>query len=149
MSSRLTRRAFFAVPVALPVAAVAAKVAPLASAPKVIVEEFHVIPPGGYARVNALLLEARRDRLKAEFIREFVRWQTRLRPLGARDYKSSACIMAGDQIIARAGTAEFDRIMAASRLTPGPYDRVIGIDAGGNDDKVAVAAVQPAQPVAA
>ena len=149
MSSRLTRRALFALPVALPVAAVAAKVAPLASAPKVIAEDLYVIPPGGYARVNALLLEARRHRLKAEFIREFVRLQTRHCPIGASDYKSSACIMAGDQIIARAGTAEFGRIMAASRLTPGPYDRVIGIDAGGNDDKVAVAVVQPAQPVVA
>jgi len=147
MSSRLTRRAFFALPIALPVAAVAAKVAPAAPT-KAIVEEVHVIPPGGYARVNALLLEARRDRLKAEFIREFVRLQTRLCPIGARDYKSSACIMTGDQIIARAGTAGFGRIMAASRLTPGPYDRVIGIDAGGKDDRFAVAVVRPAQPVA-
>jgi len=99
MSSRLTRRTFFALPVALPVAAVAAKVEAVVPAPK----RWVVV---GAKEVHC------GSRPEYEAIRQ--------------------------QIIAL-----FDDIQRSGR----PW--IVGIDAGGSDDKVAVAVVQSAQPVEA
>ena len=118
--ARLKRRALFALPVALPVAAVAAKVAPgLASAPK------------PYA-VGEILLDEVRYSNASEY--EAVRQQIRAL------FHDLQTLPPGTYWCPETDTWQW----------PVPLGPVgVGIDAGGNDDKVAVAVVQPAQPVVA
>ncbi|KAF0102200.1 MAG: hypothetical protein FD144_2635 [Rhodospirillaceae bacterium] len=106
MSSRLTRRTLFALPIALPVAAVAAKVG--AGKGVVLAEEVHVMRPVDWTKAAAFLRE---DRLR------------RIRDAGLLSVNGM-------------------------RWLEGRAPIAVGLDAGGNDDKVAVA-VQPAQPVVA
>lgn len=114
MSKALRRRALFALPVALPVAAVAAKVAPLVSAPKpyavgeVIAEELHIMSGDALAY----------EKIKQQLLTIFRDLQT-LPP----------------------GTYWCPDTNAWRWPVPlGPA--VVGIDAGDNDDAVAVVAVR-------
>ena len=120
--SRLTRRALFALPVALPVAAVAAKVVPgLANPPKphavgtVLVEEMHFMSGDPLAY----------EKIRQQILAIFADLQT---------------LPPGTFWCPDTDTWQW----------PVPIGPVaIGIDAGGNDDKIAVAVVQRAQPVEA
>ena len=124
--SRLTRRALFALPVALPVAAVAAKVEAVVPAP--VVRKVIAIDVDG-AAYRAVMADIQRELERLS--RECVVSAARLRTL-----RGLKMIPIHDELAATLG------------IKP-PQPVVIGIDAGGNDDKVAVAVVQPAQPVAA
>ena len=142
MSSRLTRRALFALPVALPVAAVAAKVG-------AVVPKAYPYPAGKaiYNRSGQLIATIEElwepPGVKSPF--RFVK------TVDMRWRKSDAVDTMIDTLFRSSwGPAKFsDGDLAATLGIKPPQPVVIGIDAGGNHDKVAVAVVQPAQPVVA
>jgi len=147
MSSRLTRRSFFALPVALPVAAVAAKVGVLA---RVRSLWGGVLSPAAVRRVENLkplpftleeLWEPPGVKSPFRFIKTTsMPWR-----------KNDAVDTMLDTLFRSSwGPTKFtdDELAATLGIKP-PQPVVIGIDAGGNDDKVAVAVVQPARPVVA
>ena len=145
--SRLTRRALFALPVALPVAAVAAKVGVLA---RVRSMWGGVLSPAAVRRVENL--KPLPFTLEELWEPPGVKSPFRLVKTVEMGWpKSDAIDKAFDELLRSArGPATFsdDELAATLGIKPQPPG-AIGIDAGGNDDMTAVAVVQPAQPVVA
>lgn len=138
MSRGLRRRALFALPFALPVAAVAAKVAPgLASAPKPYA--VGVVSPSAIRRVKNLK--------PLPFTLEKL-----YEPGGPSPYrmlKQAPMPWTRDADVDTMFETLFRSAWSPAKFSDADLAATLGIDGGGNDDKVAVAVVQPAQPVVA